>query len=31
VIQSTGKFDGYRWGTTRKTAIIGWEQSKINP
>ena len=31
VIQSSGKFDGYHWGTTRKTAIIGWEQSKINP
>jgi len=30
VIQSTGKFDGYHWGTTRKTAIIGWEQSKLN-
>jgi AraC family transcriptional regulator of adaptative response/methylated-DNA-[protein]-cysteine methyltransferase len=30
VIKSTGKFDGYHWGTTRKTAIIGWEQSKIN-
>ncbi len=31
VIQSTGKFDGYKWGTARKTAIIGWEQSKISP
>jgi len=31
VIKSTGKFDGYKWGTTRKTAIIGWEQSKIDP
>lgn len=31
VIQSTGKFNGYKWGTTRKTAIIGWEQSKITP
>ncbi len=31
VIQSTGKFDGYQWGTTRKTAVIGWEQSKVNP
>jgi len=29
VIQSTGKFDGYHWGTTRKTAIIGWEQAKL--
>jgi AraC family transcriptional regulator, regulatory protein of adaptative response / methylated-DNA-[protein]-cysteine methyltransferase len=30
VIQSTGLFDGYHWGTIRKTAIIGWEQAKIN-
>jgi len=30
VIQSTGKFEGYRWGTTRKTAIIGWEQVQIH-
>lgn len=30
VIQSTGIFGGYMWGTTRKTAIIGWEASKIN-
>ena len=29
VIQSTGKLGGYMWGTTRKTAIIGWEASKI--
>lgn len=25
VIQSSGKFGGYMWGPTRKTAIIGWE------
>lgn len=30
VIQSTGVFGGYKWGTTRKTAIIGWEASKTN-
>jgi AraC family transcriptional regulator, regulatory protein of adaptative response / methylated-DNA-[protein]-cysteine methyltransferase len=30
VIQSTGIFGGYMWGNTRKTAIIGWEGSKIN-
>lgn len=30
VIQSTGIFGGYMWGTTRKTAIIGWEASKID-
>lgn len=30
VIQSTGNFGGYMWGTTRKTAIIGWEGAKMN-
>jgi len=25
VIQSTGTFGGYMWGSTRKAAIIGWE------
>ncbi len=30
VIQSTGVFGGYMWGTTRKTAIIGWEASKTD-
>ncbi|SFW57731.1 AraC family transcriptional regulator, regulatory protein of adaptative response / methylated-DNA-[protein]-cysteine methyltransferase [Sinomicrobium oceani] len=30
IIQASGKFTGYRWGTIRKTAIIGWEQAKIN-
>lgn len=30
VIQSTGTFGGYMWGTARKTAIIGWEASKID-
>ncbi len=28
VIQATGALGGYMWGTTRKTAIIGWEGSK---
>ncbi len=28
VIQSTGKFGGYMWGPTRKTAMIGWEGAK---
>lgn len=28
VIQSGGTFGGYMWGTTRKTAIIGWEAAK---
>ena len=30
VIQSTGTFGGYMWNPIRKTAIIGWEQAKIN-
>ena len=30
VIQSSGIFGGYMWGTTRKTAIIGWEAAKTN-
>ena len=31
VIQSTGIIGGYMWGAaTRKTAIIGWEASKVN-
>lgn len=30
VIQSIGNFGGYMWGNTRKTAIIGWENAKIN-
>ncbi|MDN3707400.1 methylated-DNA--[protein]-cysteine S-methyltransferase [Myroides ceti] len=30
VIQSSGKFGGYMWGTTRKTAIIGCEAVKNN-
>ena len=28
VIQSSGIFGGYHWGTTRKLAIIGWEAAK---
>lgn len=28
VIQSSGQFGGYMWGTTRKTAIIGWEAAQ---
>jgi AraC family transcriptional regulator of adaptative response/methylated-DNA-[protein]-cysteine methyltransferase len=28
VIQSSGNMGGYMWGTTRKTAIIGWESAK---
>lgn len=29
VIQSTGEIGGYMWGSTRKTAIIGWESAHI--
>jgi AraC family transcriptional regulator of adaptative response/methylated-DNA-[protein]-cysteine methyltransferase len=30
VIQSTGNIGGYMWGSTRKTAIICWENAKSN-
>jgi AraC family transcriptional regulator of adaptative response/methylated-DNA-[protein]-cysteine methyltransferase len=30
VIQSTGIFGGYHWGTTRKAAMIGWEAAKTS-
>ncbi len=30
VIPSTGAIGSYMWGTVRKTAIIGWEASKID-
>ena len=30
VIQSTGVIGGYHWGSTRKTAIIGWEAAKAS-
>ncbi|MET0637761.1 MAG: methylated-DNA--[protein]-cysteine S-methyltransferase [Chitinophagaceae bacterium] len=30
VIQSSGNLGGYMWGSTRKTAIIGWESAKTN-
>ncbi|HRI61484.1 MAG TPA: MGMT family protein [Saprospiraceae bacterium] len=28
VIQGTGKLGGYRWGETRKSAIVGWEMAQ---
>jgi len=31
VIRSTGEFGQYHWGSTRKTAMIGWEAGKTNP
>ena len=30
VIQASGVLGNYMWGTTRKTAIIGWEGAKIH-
>lgn len=30
IIQSTGEFGGYHWGTVRKTAIIGWEAAQTD-
>ena len=30
VIKANGNTGGYMWGNTRKSAIIGWEASKIN-
>lgn len=30
VIKSTGEFGQYHWGSTRKTAMIGWEAAVIN-
>jgi len=29
VIQSSGSFGLYHWGSTRKTAMIGWEAAKV--
>jgi AraC family transcriptional regulator of adaptative response/methylated-DNA-[protein]-cysteine methyltransferase len=31
VIRSTGEFGQYHWGSTRKTAMLGWEAAKTNP
>lgn len=30
VIRASGIFGGYRWGSTRKTAIIGWENAQTD-
>ena len=30
IIQSTGVFGGYHWGSIRKTAIIGWEAAQVH-
>jgi AraC family transcriptional regulator of adaptative response/methylated-DNA-[protein]-cysteine methyltransferase len=29
VIRKMGVFGGYRWGTTRKKAILGWEMAQV--
>ena len=31
VIQSAGTVGGYHWGSTRKTAMIGWEAARTQP
>lgn len=31
VIKSTGVIGKYHWGSTRKTAMIGWEAAKVYP
>ncbi|MCY7355947.1 MAG: methylated-DNA--[protein]-cysteine S-methyltransferase [Rudanella sp.] len=30
VIKKTGLFGGYRWGTDRKQAMLGWEAARVN-
>src|SRR5882762_2503601 len=30
VIKSTGEFGQYHWGSLRKTAMIGWETTKVS-
>ncbi|MCK8490472.1 MULTISPECIES: bifunctional transcriptional activator/DNA repair enzyme AdaA [Spirosoma] len=30
VIKKTGLFGGYRWGTERKQAMLGWEAARLN-
>lgn len=31
VVQSTGNYGEYRWGSTRKKMLIGWEASALEP
>ncbi|MFB6455012.1 methylated-DNA--[protein]-cysteine S-methyltransferase [Chitinophaga sp. Hz27] len=31
VIKATGETGGYHWGSTRKTAILGWEAARTQP
>jgi AraC family transcriptional regulator, regulatory protein of adaptative response / methylated-DNA-[protein]-cysteine methyltransferase len=31
VLRASGELGGYRWGLERKTAILGWEASRVNP
>ena len=30
IIKATGEFGHYHWGSTRKTAMIGWEAAKVH-
>ena len=30
VIRSVGSFGNYRWGTTRKKAMLGWEAAQLS-
>ena len=30
VIRASGEFSNYRWGKTRKLAMLGWEASKAD-
>jgi AraC family transcriptional regulator, regulatory protein of adaptative response / methylated-DNA-[protein]-cysteine methyltransferase len=31
VIRKLGVFGGYRWGSARKRAILGWESARREP
>jgi AraC family transcriptional regulator of adaptative response/methylated-DNA-[protein]-cysteine methyltransferase len=30
VIRKNGEFGSYRWGASRKKAILGWEMAKVD-
>jgi AraC family transcriptional regulator of adaptative response/methylated-DNA-[protein]-cysteine methyltransferase len=30
VIRESGELSHYRWGTTRKAAMLGWEAARLN-
>ena len=31
VIRQTGELGQYRWGATRKVALVGWEAARVHP